>query len=171
MSDTTPATIDLQGLRRSLNGDAVLPGDETWDSARQAWNLAVDQHPAAVAHAADAEDVARVIDFARQHGLRVAVQATGHGAGAMGPLEDAILLKTDRMTGVEIDVGARVARVASRSTPPPAAPASRPGRCRRRSRSAPARPGWPPCSAPRPTRASSASRSEAAPAGSGAATA
>ena len=111
MSDPTPSTIDLQGLRRSLDGDAVLPGDETWDSARQAWNLAVDQHPAAVAHAADAEDVARVVDFARQHGLRVAVQATGHGAGAVGPLEDTVLLKTDRMTGVEIDPAASRARI------------------------------------------------------------
>ena len=111
MSDTTPSTIDLQSLSRSLDGDAVLPGEETWDSARQAWNLAVDQHPAAVAHAADAADVARVVDFARQHGLRVAVQATGHGAGAMGPLEDTILLKTDRMTGVEIDPAASRARI------------------------------------------------------------
>ena len=93
MSDTTPSTIDLQSLSRSLDGDAVLPGEETWDSAREAWNLAVDQHPAAVAHAADAADVARVVDFARQHGLRVAVQATGHGAGAMGPLEDTVLLE------------------------------------------------------------------------------
>jgi FAD binding domain len=111
VSDSTPSTIDLQGLRRSLDGEAVLPGEETWDSARQAWNLAVDQHPAAVAHAADAGDVARVIDFARQHGLGVAVQATGHGAGAIGPLEDAILLKTDRMTGVEVDPPARRARI------------------------------------------------------------
>ena len=111
MSDTTPSTLDLQSLGRSLDGDAVLPGDETWDSARQAWNLAADQHPAAVAHAADAADVARVIDFARQHGLRVAVQATGHGAGAMGPLEDTVLLKTDRLTGVEIDPAASRARI------------------------------------------------------------
>jgi FAD binding domain len=111
VSDTTPSTLDLQSLGRSLDGDAVLPGDETWDSARQAWNLAADQHPAAVAHAADAADVARVIDFARQHGLRVAVQATGHGAGAMGPLEDTVLLKTDRLAGVEIDPAASRARI------------------------------------------------------------
>jgi hypothetical protein len=111
VSDTTPSTLDLQSLGRSLDGDAVLPGDETWDSARQAWNLAADQHPAAVAHAADAADVARVIDFARQHGLRVAVQATGHGAGAMGPLEDTVLLKTDRLAGVEIDPAAGRARI------------------------------------------------------------
>jgi FAD binding domain len=111
VSDTTPSTIDLQSLSRSLDGQAVLPGDETWDRARQAWNLAVDQHPAAVAHAADAADVARIVDFARQHGLRVAVQATGHGAGAIGSLQDAILLKTDRMTGVEIDPSARRARI------------------------------------------------------------
>jgi FAD/FMN-containing dehydrogenase len=111
VSDSTPSTIDLQSMSRSLDGDVVLPGDETWDSARQAWNLAADQHPAAVAHAAGPADVARVVDFGRRHGLRVAPQATGHGAGVMGPLEATILLKTDRMTGVAIDASARRARI------------------------------------------------------------
>jgi hypothetical protein len=35
----------------------VTPGDPGWDDARQAWNLTVDQHPAAVALAASAQDV------------------------------------------------------------------------------------------------------------------
>ena len=41
----------------------------------------------------------------REHGLRVAGQGTGHGAVALGPLDDAILIKTERMRGVEVDAG------------------------------------------------------------------
>ena len=33
----------------SLTGRVATPADPDWDQARQAWNLAVDQHPAAVA--------------------------------------------------------------------------------------------------------------------------
>jgi FAD binding domain len=101
----------LDSLRSALSGDVTLHGDGSWDAARQAWNLAVDQHPAAVAHAEDADDVARVVDYARERGMRVAAQATGHGAGAMGPLDETILLKTSRLDGIEVDAGARRARV------------------------------------------------------------
>jgi FAD/FMN-containing dehydrogenase len=107
--DTT--AIDLSGLRRDLDGDAFLPGDEGWDDARRAWNLAVDLQPAAVVQVADADDVARVVNFARERGLRVAPQATGHGAGPMAPLTDTIVVRTGRLNRVEIDASARRARV------------------------------------------------------------
>ena len=35
----------------------LTPGDPGWDDARRAWNLAVDQHPAAVAIPRTAHDV------------------------------------------------------------------------------------------------------------------
>ena len=44
------------------------------------------------------------------NGLRVAPQGTGHGAAALGDLDDTILLKTERMRGVTIDPEARSAR-------------------------------------------------------------
>jgi FAD/FMN-containing dehydrogenase len=92
----------------------VKPGDERWDSARAAWNLAIDQRPAVVAQPGDADEVAAVVNFARENGLRVAVQAEGHGAGALaGVGEDTLLLKTERMTGAEIDVENRRARVSA----------------------------------------------------------
>src|SRR6516165_8370960 len=90
----------------------VRPGEERWDSARAAWNLAVDQRPAVVAHPVDADGVAAVVNFARENGLRVVVQAEGHGAGALAAVgEDTLLLKTGRMTGAEIDEENRRARV------------------------------------------------------------
>ena len=88
----------------------VFPGDRGWDSARQAWNLAVDQRPAAVAVPESVEDVVAVVDHARTLGLRVAVQSTGHGAG--NPLDGALLVNLAGMRGVEIDLDARTARVA-----------------------------------------------------------
>src|ERR671934_28922 len=41
-------TFDAGSLRARLTGSFVLPSDPDWDHARQAWNLAVDQRPAAV---------------------------------------------------------------------------------------------------------------------------
>jgi FAD/FMN-containing dehydrogenase len=74
--------------------------------------LAVDQRPAKVARPGNAEEVVAVVRYARDNGLRVAVQAAGHSAGALaGVGEDTLLLKTARMTGAEIDAENRRARV------------------------------------------------------------
>jgi FAD/FMN-containing dehydrogenase len=90
----------------------VKQGEEQWDSARAAWNLAIDQRPAMVARPANTDEVAAVVNFARENGLRVAVQAEGHGAGALAGIgDDTLLLKTGRMTGAEIDADGRQARV------------------------------------------------------------
>jgi FAD/FMN-containing dehydrogenase len=98
--------------RRAASPDLlVFPGQPGWDEARRAWNLAVDQRPAAVAVPETVDDVVAALDHARAVGLRVAVQGTGHGAGST-PLDGALLIDTARMTGVEVDPEARVARVA-----------------------------------------------------------
>ena len=89
----------------------VLPHDPAWNEARLAWNLAVDQQPAAVALPETAEDVTAVVRWARSRGLRVAPQGTGHNAAAMGSLAHTVLVKTERMRGVTIDPVARSARV------------------------------------------------------------
>src|SRR6185437_2532318 len=70
-----------------------------------------DQQPAAVALPESAADVMAVVRWARSRGLRVAPQGTGHNAAAMGSLAHTVLVKTERMRGVEIDAERRIARV------------------------------------------------------------
>ena len=65
----------------------------------------------AVAFVAGAGDVAATLRFAAAHGLRVAGQGTGHSAGLLPGLDDTILLKTERMRGIEVDPEERLARV------------------------------------------------------------
>ena len=101
---------DVAALRSRLDGSVVLPGEDAWDEARQAWNLAVDQRPALVALPRSAADVQALVDFARTAGLRVAMQGTGHNAAPMGPLDGTMLVKTSEMRGVTIDAGRCVAR-------------------------------------------------------------
>lgn len=111
MTTATPRTDDLGSLRERIQGDLVLPGDPTWDEARQAWNLAVDQRPVAVAFIEGADDASEVVRHAAERGLRINVQATGHNASAIADMENTILIRTSRMRGVSIDPDARTARV------------------------------------------------------------
>jgi hypothetical protein len=100
---------DFSGLE--ISGRVALPGDPDWDQARAAWNLAADQHPEAVAFAESPDDVAATVRFAAANGLRIAAQGTGHGAVPLPSLEGTILLKTERLCGIEIDPQERTARV------------------------------------------------------------
>jgi FAD/FMN-containing dehydrogenase len=101
----------LAGLTESLSGSVVFPDHPSWDDAREAYNLAVDQQPAAVAFPADTRDVQEIVRYAAGHGLRIAPQRTGHNASPIDSLEDIVLLKTDRLDTVEIDPLALRARV------------------------------------------------------------
>jgi len=100
---------DFSGL--AIAGRIATPDDSDWDQARAAWNLAADQRPAAVAFVESADDVAAVVRFAAENELRVTAQGSGHGALSLGLSEDTILIKTERMRGVEVDAGAQTARV------------------------------------------------------------
>jgi hypothetical protein len=93
-------------------GDRVLgPHDPGWNEARRAWNLAVDQHPAAVAIPESAQEVVAVVEVARERGLRVAPQGTGHSAAPRGSLERSVLVDMSRMNAVEVDPDRRLARL------------------------------------------------------------
>ncbi|MDV3222266.1 FAD-binding oxidoreductase [Intrasporangium sp.] len=100
-------------LRGLCGGALHLPGDADYDRVRLPWNVAVDQRPAAVALPRDVGDVQTVVRAAAAAGLRVAPQSTGHNAGPLAAhgLEDVVLLRTDRLRGVNIDPERRIARV------------------------------------------------------------
>src|SRR4051794_8473203 len=98
-------------LRAVHAGPVFAPEDEGYDLARQAWNLVADQRPALISVPASAADAAAAVTFARDHGLKVAAQSTGHNATALASLEDTVLVRFSEMRGVEIDAERRVARV------------------------------------------------------------
>lgn len=96
-------------LREAVRGRVLERGDDGFDAARRAWNLAVDQPVAAVVEAEDAEDVAALVRHARRSGLAVAAQAGGHDAS--GDVDGVILLRTGRLDGVRVQERERLARV------------------------------------------------------------
>jgi len=104
-------TVDVDDLRARCEGLVAAAGDQAYDEVRRAWNLAVDQRPALVAVPESVADVVAVVTFARERGMRVAPQGTGHNAAPIATLENTVLLKTEKLREVEIDVAGRRARV------------------------------------------------------------
>ncbi len=105
-----PLSSSSPAARRLDRGVLLTPGRPEWDRARSAWNLAVDQRPAAIGVPRTTDDLVSLVRFAREQGLRVAPQATGHQASCLGPLDGSLLLKTASMSSVLVDPRARTAR-------------------------------------------------------------
>ncbi|MFD6393333.1 FAD-binding oxidoreductase [Nocardia sp. NPDC060259] len=101
--------MSFEVLRDAVRGRVLLPGDGGFDGAARPWNITVSQPVAAVVEAADAADVAAVVTHAARAGVPVVAQPTGHGAA--GGISEAILLRTGRLDGVEIDAERRIAKV------------------------------------------------------------
>ncbi|MGN9780941.1 FAD-binding oxidoreductase [Nonomuraea sp. ZG12] len=96
-------------LRARFDGALHLPGDAGYDRLRCSAFTPVDPRPALVAEASGVQDVQAAVVAARDAGLPLAVQATGHGTHA--PCDGGLLLRTSRMDRVFLDPRRRVARV------------------------------------------------------------
>ena len=75
------------------------------------FNTSVALRPAAVAYPRNVDEVIAAVRHAREHGLRVAPQATGHNVSAYGTLDDALLVDVRHLQDIAIDPRARRVRV------------------------------------------------------------
>jgi len=97
-------------LGAGFNGDVRLPGEPEYDVQRRAVVPSVDSRPVLIAEAVSRSDVQAVVRVAREYGVPLAVQATGHGTRL--PADGGILVKTTPMTAVFVDPERRIAKVA-----------------------------------------------------------
>lgn len=99
----------IQRLKESASGSVLTPDHPAYDTTRRGWNLSVNHFPALILVAENAQDVVAGVNYARENGLGVSIQTTGHGI--QQPADDALLIVMSHMTGVEVDAKRRTARV------------------------------------------------------------
>jgi FAD/FMN-containing dehydrogenase len=107
MSIRLESSIDQ--LAAQVRGQVLAAPDERIAQEAFPFNAAVQHSPDVVVGATCTEDVQAAVRFAAAHGLRVSVQATGHGAVA--PIEGGLLITTQRMQHLSIDPAGRTAVV------------------------------------------------------------
>ncbi len=105
----TPPPPTISSLQAAVGGRVIAPGDPDYDVARTVFAGGIDRRPAVIVRAADAADVARVVGFAREAGLELAVRSGGHSGAGHGVTEGGVLLDLAAMKGIEIDVEGRTA--------------------------------------------------------------
>jgi FAD/FMN-containing dehydrogenase len=102
-------SVSIPRLRAALDGRVIVPGEVGYDEARTVFSGGIDRYPAAVVRVGDTADVSRVVSFARESGLELAVKSGGHSGAGHGTTDGGTLLDLSGMKNLEIDVEGRTA--------------------------------------------------------------
>ncbi len=103
------AVTEIAALRSSLTGEIIEPEDPRYDKARSLFYGGIDKRPAAILRVANAQDAARVIQYARETGVELAVRSGGHSPVGSSLSDGGIVLDLHDMRRVEVDVAKRTA--------------------------------------------------------------
>jgi FAD/FMN-containing dehydrogenase len=102
---------DLMAYRACLRGSIIQPADAGYDDARKVFNAMISKRPRLIARCADVADVIASVNFARDHGLLLAVRGGGHNGGGLGICDDGLVIDLSGMRSVRVDPAARTVRV------------------------------------------------------------
>ena len=105
-----------KALRSRLTGELITADSDQYDTLRQVQEITVDRRPLALVRAADEQDVAEAVRFARDHGHPLAVRSGGHSLARLSMIDDAIVVDLAAMKRVSIDPGTRTAHVQAGAT-------------------------------------------------------
>ncbi|TDD66541.1 FAD-binding oxidoreductase [Jiangella aurantiaca] len=89
--------------------EGVRPGEGRYEELRAGFNLAVTHRPAVIVEARSVDDVAAAVAAAVRERRPVGVMNTGHGPSV--PADGAVLIRTGRLSRVDVDPFRRTARV------------------------------------------------------------
>ena len=107
----TVVVDEAAGLRANLRGSLLLPDEPGYDEARAIWNAMIDKRPGMIVRCAGAADVRTALNFARKHGLALAVRGGGHNIAGSALVNDGLVIDLSMMRSVRIDPQARHAWV------------------------------------------------------------
>ncbi|HET7471810.1 MAG TPA: FAD-binding protein [Candidatus Limnocylindrales bacterium] len=105
MTPTANASPVLDAVRAAAT-TVIGPEDPEYDLARRVM-YDDDAHPLAIARPADAAEVARVVDVARETGSELAVRSGGHSGAGHGTSDGGIVLDLAALKGLDLDVAGR----------------------------------------------------------------
>jgi hypothetical protein len=107
---TSPAAAAREELE-GFGGKLIGPEDASYEEARKVYNAMIDKRPALIAQCASPDDVAKVVAFARDHELLLAVRGGGHNGAGLGTCDDGVVIDLSLLKGVEVDPKAMTVRV------------------------------------------------------------
>src|SRR2546425_567195 len=103
------ATTRQTSALPQVAGRVIRPNDADYDNARTSFYGGFDARPGVIVRVANAQDVSRLISFARESGTELIVRSGGHGVAGYAVPNGGIVLDLKDMHALEIDAATRTA--------------------------------------------------------------
>ena len=88
----------------SFTGNWITPDHPSYAKAIVRWAINAERRARAVAFAKGAQDIARVLKYAKQNSYPIAVRAGGHSSAGASSMEDGIVVDLSHyLSGVTVD--------------------------------------------------------------------
>ncbi len=109
MTTLLPIEGSAAELGSRLSGRVLTPNSPDYEDLRLAWNRTYEHRPSIIVIPASGPDVAIAVKHASEAGLKIAIQATGHGVAKTA--DGAMLILTLDLNEVTVDPAAWTARI------------------------------------------------------------
>jgi FAD/FMN-containing dehydrogenase len=110
--EITLRAAEIRELAGALQGQLLLAGDNGYDVARLVMNPSFNKHPALIARPSNAADVQKVVSFAREHSLLVAVKCGGHSHSGQSTCDKGLQIDLSNFRGAVADAATKRVNVA-----------------------------------------------------------
>lgn len=110
-AETTVGGEAVSALGASLTGELLTADHPDYNEARSLWNAMIDKHPGLIARCQGASDVAKVVRFAQERDLLLAIKGAGHNIAGRGVCDGGMVIDFAKMKSIQVDPEGRTARV------------------------------------------------------------
>jgi FAD/FMN-containing dehydrogenase len=93
----------ITDLAARFSGMLVGPEDSRYDDLRRIHNGMIDRRPALIARCLGSADVVDAVNFARTHGLELAVRGGGHNVAGRAVCDGGLMLDMSLMKAIRVD--------------------------------------------------------------------
>jgi hypothetical protein len=109
LTTTSPALAGFQGR-------LIGTKDVDYDEARAVYNAMIDKRPGMIARPSTLEDIAKIVAYARDEDVPLAVRGGGHNGAGLGTVDDGVVIDMSMFRDIDVDPVRRTVRVGGGST-------------------------------------------------------
>ena len=109
LTTTSPALAGFQGR-------LIGTQDVDYDEARAVYNAMIDKRPGMIARPATLEDIAKIVAYAHDEDVPLAIRGGGHNGAGLGTVDDGVVIDMSMFKDIDVDPVRRTVRLGGGAT-------------------------------------------------------
>jgi len=103
--------IEYDEIQKNLSGELITPQSHEYEQARSLWNGMINKSPSLFVQVNSDEDVVNAVNFARNHGILLAIKSGGHNIAGKALVDGGLVIDFSKLTSVTVNEKQQTAKV------------------------------------------------------------